>query len=128
VGRKVEGNGADFCRRLPWKRKFVWNGLTGVSELDEERLAKVAMVTTGCSQHYGGFRVTIVNKKSGAIDQTHFSFNDHLDRSLGARTDGRTDHDSFMVISYIAWDWYIAKPKTARPFCKAVEDHINLFL
>lgn len=118
-----------FCESLEWTRDIVWSGRTGMTRIDEDRLAKIEMATHGTHDHYPGVRVTILNKREGAVDQTFFSFNEHLDTSPEGRTDGRTlKHVHFEVIGHCGWEFHIAKPKTTRPFCAAVERHIEMFV
>lgn len=123
-----------FCESLEWKREIVWSGRTGMTRLDEDRVAKIVLCTLGTHQHYPGFRVTILNKREGVVDQTYFRFDEHLDKSLESRTDGREGFPgspknlTFQVISHCGWHFHVAKPKTTRPFCEAVERHIDMFV
>jgi len=123
-----------FCESLEWSREIVWTGRTGMTRIDEDRLAKIELTTCGVHEQYPGVRVTILNKREGVVDQTYFRFDEHLDRTLGGRTDGREDFPgsprnlTFQVIAHCGWHFHVAKPKTTRPFCEVVEHHIEMFV
>jgi hypothetical protein len=123
-----------FCEKLEWSREIVWSGLTGMTRIDGDRLAKIELAATASLRtDYPGFRVTILNKREGEVDSTYFRFDEHLDCTLTGRTDGREDYPipqnrTFQVIAHCGWDFYIAKPRTTRPFCEAVERHIEMFV
>lgn len=123
-----------FCESLEWSREIVWSGLTGMTRIDGDRLAKIELATAGVHESYPGVRVTILNKREGMVDQTYFLFDEHLDRTAEGRMDGRWDFPkspknlTFQVIAHCGWGFYLAKPKTTRPFCEAVERHIEMFV
>lgn len=122
----------DFCKSLEWRREITWTGLTGLTKLDDERLAKIELATRSRGGEYPGFLVTILNKTEGKVDSTYFRFDDHLDGTLESRTDGRKDYPmgknkTYHVASSCGWDWYIATPKSTRLFCEAIEGYIGAF-
>jgi len=116
----------DFCRSFDWSINIHWSGLVGMHQFVGDRVVKIQLVTRATHEHYEGFRVTILNKNEGPIDTTVFWFSDHLERDLEKSSD---DHrHRFEVISYVGWKWaYGAAPKSLRPFCEAVEYHLNFF-
>lgn len=124
---------AGFCNSLPWGLVIDWFDLVGIHKLGKDRRVKIELATHGTSDHYPGFRVTILNKHEGKVDSKYFQFDDYLDRSPTARTDGRDDYPTggkgrcYEVIGYCGWHWYIATPKSAVPFCSAVKAYIGLF-
>ena len=123
----------EFCESLPWKRKIKWTGLTGLTQIDKERLAKIELAITDTIGDYPGMRVTILNKREGTVDKTYFLFDDHLDRRMTARSDDRSDYGTdpryrcYKVYSHSDWHWYIAHPRDARPFTEAIENYIGAF-
>ena len=110
-----------FCQSLEWDIDIRWSGLVGLHAIDIVRLAKIELVTRGYADHYRGFLVTVLNKHEGVVDKTYFPFTDHLDEC------GPADHKGFEVISYVAWRWYRSVPETTRPFCAAIESHLDFF-
>jgi hypothetical protein len=122
-----------FCKSLDWNLPFSWFDLVGIHVLDQDRRARIELATYGTSDHYPGFRVTILNKREGKVDEKFFQFDDYLDRSLAARTDGRDNYPTrglgrcYEVIGHCGWDWYIATPKDTQRFCGAVEAYIEAF-
>jgi hypothetical protein len=125
----------EFCRSFDWilDWKKIWKyDRTGIYQIDGARLAKVELSTYGTAGQYEGFRVTVINKVTGKVDEKFFRFDDYLDPSLDARTDGRKDYPiggnrCFEVVYHCGWDWYIARPRTTRPFCQAVESYVESF-
>jgi len=116
-----------FCKSLDWKIPIHWFDLTGIFEFpgDEVRRAVITLRPTTTHDHFDGFEVQIVNKHEGMVALKCFSFNDYLSERSDARDDYR---DGFGVIAYCGWEWYIAIPKTTRPFCEAVEAYIALWM
>lgn len=119
---------AVFCASLEWSIVIQWFDTTGMHELSSNRVAKLSLHYPSTVGHHSGFRVEIFNKKSGRIDTKFFRFDDFLDRS--ARTDDRKDYPlgtntCFQVIDHCGWRWYIAQPRTTKPFCEAVEKYID---
>lgn len=120
-----------FCASLPWEEDITWLDLTGIIVMDEDRRAKVELSTRGVCGEYPGFLVTVLSKRTGTIDSKFFRFDDYLDRKAD-RADGRKDYPlgkntCFHVVSHCGWDWYIAKPRDARPFTEAVESYVGAF-
>jgi hypothetical protein len=127
-----KGTKDGFCRSLGWGIDIRWFDLAGLHRLDGERSAKVELATRGTSGQYEGFLVTVLNKREGKVDSKFFAFDDYLGRSLKSRTDGREDYPlgdnvCFHVSSHCGWCWYIAEPKSARPFTEAVEAYLEAF-
>lgn len=122
----------DFCKSLPWTREILWTGLTGFTKIDEDRLAKIELADRSVRGEYNGFRVTILNKREGKVDETFFAFDDYLAKDLNKRLDDRRDYPlqdnpCFKVVAHCGWHWYIAKPRSAKPFTEAVEGYIQMF-
>ena len=128
-----QGTKDGFCKSLNWEIPIEWFDLTGLHKLDEDRNAKIELATRGTMDHFPGFSVVILNKREGEVDRKFFKFDDYLDRALKARTDGREDYphsagnSCYEVTSYCGWEFYIAKPKTTRPFCAAIEAYVGSF-
>jgi len=137
VAKKTEGkptSKAEFLQRLDWspvealKLPTEWIGSDLYVTLDDTRRAVVALKTHNCADHYERLVVRVVNKHEGEIDSQSFGFDEHL-KDVG-RIDTR-QHDypdqSYGVISYVAWDWHLAVPKTTEPLTKAVAAYLALF-
>lgn len=122
----------EFCRSLWWKIDIHWSGLVGLHRLGDKRVVKLVLDTHGYVKHYPGIRVTVLNKEEGPVDVTYFEFDEHLDTSMDGRADDREDFPlhgnvTFEVIEHCGWQWYIAVPETTRPFCAAIEAHLDFF-
>ena len=92
------------------------------------RLARIEPAASGTSGQMEGLRVTILDKLCETIDSKFFRFDDYLSE----RSDGRGDYPlrgnpTFMVITHLGWDWYIATPTTTAPLTEAVTRYIDLF-
>lgn len=148
---KESGTKTEFCKSLEWKIEVKWLDKTGFHKLHDGRVARIELESQGTSGEYPGFLVTILNVKEGKVDSKYFQFDDYIDTSSKGRTDGRAYDDStspsrpaahaypsggkgrcFTVIvhngwNYTGWSWYIANPRTTRPFCEAIEEYIELF-
>jgi hypothetical protein len=131
----------NILRGLDWSKGFKlhWNGRVAVHELTKDRLVKVEFEESNGGTHISGARVTVINKVTGPVDATDFFFRDHLSTLKKDRTDDRAEgkHEWGSSASQNihlyggrgqAFDWYIAVPKTTRPFCEAIEAHIKRFL
>lgn len=130
--RTKHGEKARFMKALEWDIAIEWFDRTGYHVIDERKRAKIELITTGTSQHFTSVRVQILDKEDGKIDEKVFKFDDYLENSKSMRKDGRDDYPlggniCFEVITYVGWHWYIAEPKTTRPFCKAIEDWTKVF-
>ena len=115
-----------FCEALPWSLDFLWQGMSGVHRLDDERRATVELAIRGYGDHYPGMNVTIASKRAGTIASKYFRFDDFLSE----RADNRTDHPigkntTFEVVAYCGWKWYIATPAHPEHFTQAVEAWIE---
>lgn len=121
-----------FCLSLDWNMEFSWYDLAGFHQMKNGNIAKIELHEYGTMGTYPGFRVQIISKKSGIVDSKFFEFDDYLDRKEN-RVDDQDDYPNsprngcFMVISHCGWKWYIAEPKTTRPFCEAIESYISNF-
>lgn len=134
-----KGTKTDFCKSLDWKIKIEWLDKTGFYKLRDGRVVRVEPDTQGTLGEYPGFLVTILGVKEGKVDSKYFRFDDYLDPSSKGRRDGRAKDDStsnpypggkgtcFHVSAHTGWGWYIAEPKTTRPFCEAIETYIEYF-
>jgi hypothetical protein len=123
---------SDFCKSFDWSIEINWFGLSGLHSLGNNRNAKIELATRGTSGHYPGFLVTIINNHDGKIDQQFFEFDDYLNTSTSGRIDERNNYPlnggrCFEVVSHTGWGWYIAKPKSTRPYCRAVETYLGMF-
>ena len=119
-----------FCRKLPWAIEIDWFDLTGTHPLDDNRYALVELSEGGTCGTYPGVRVMIVSKTAGQINSKYFLFDDYLSKDLRDREDGCTNYPlstntCFHVLAHCGWNWYIAVPRSARPFCEAVERWID---
>lgn len=124
-----KGTPEQFIRSLPWSIDVLWQGRSGVHQLDDDRRATITLSTSAgvtgmsTSDHWTGFDVKIVSKTSGPIVAKAFGFRDHLTE----RADTRSDHPNqkFEVIGYCGWKWYIAEPAHPEHFTQAVETWID---
>lgn len=122
---------ANFASSLAWSPEFKlhWNGFVGLHALDEDRVVKVELVEG--SHTVCRLRVTVLNKRTGPVDVTVFAFSDHLSFAMTDREDSREDWKGSMHAwnghGAHGWEWYIAVPKTTRPLCAAVEEHVRFF-
>lgn len=124
---------AYFCRSLEWKDKISWYDLTGIRNYGNGIIAKIEFSTLGTVGTYPGFLVTIIDKQIGIVDSKFFEFDDYLD-SKSNRADARKDYPDGRGCCFHVWTqnktdwkWYIAIPKTTRPFCEAIEAYISNF-
>jgi len=134
-----KGSKTAFCKSLEWQIKIEWLDKTGFYKLKDGRVVRIEPETHGTSGEYPGFLVTILNPKEGKVDSKFFLFDDYLDPTSKGRKDGRANDDStsspypvgkntcYHVIAHTGWKWYIAEPKTTRPFCEAVEQYVEIF-
>lgn len=126
----------DFMKELAFEIPITWRDASGTHRMDDDRHVNLSIITRGHTSHYTGVNVRVMHKKSGEIDRKFFLFDNFLDRH--ARSDNRELQDNgrpdyplnntcccFQVISTCGWFWYIAVPKTTRPFCEAVEGWIE---
>ncbi len=121
-----KGTKTGFCSSLEWKLKLQWLDKTGIHKLKDGRVVRIELETSGTYETYTGFLVTVMNPKEGKVDQKFFAFSDYLtERSDDRQKDQPGSH--FQVIAHTGWRWYIAVPKTTRPFCEAVEAYIKVF-
>lgn len=121
-------NKTDFCQSLPFPKKVKWYDLTGVVQIDRERVAEISLVTRHTHQHYEGFEVKIIGKKTGAISKKTFWFNDYMARTEDvAKHPNASFQQGFGVIAYTGWDWYILRPseKAQNQYVKAIIDWID---
>lgn len=122
---------ADFASSFDWSPEFqiTWHGFVGLHALDSDRVVKIELLES--SQSVGSVRVTVLNKKTGPVDATVFSFTDHLSADMKDRTDDRSDFErtpsAWCGHGRHGWEWYIAVPKTTRPLCAAIEEHVRFF-
>jgi len=122
-----------FCSSLEWSVPIKWLDLTGMFQYPDGRLARIELSTRGTVGHYPGFLVSIVSPTAGPIDKKYFRFDDYMSRELEHRKDDRdnwpmsADGLCFHVCDHCGWKWYIAEPKTTKPYCEAVETYIGLF-
>ncbi len=124
---------ASFCRSFEWiyGSDITWLDKTGIERLPDGRVVRYELETHGCQGTYVGFLVTILNPREGKIDSKMFLFDDYMNIRSN-RSDDRLKgphayHDGFVVISNLGWRWYIAEPKTTRPFCEAVRAYVEAF-
>lgn len=126
-----KGSKTAFCKSLDWQIKIEWLDKTGFYKLKDGRVARIEPETHGTSGEYPGFLVTILNPKEGKVDSKFFLFDDYLDRANRKDT-GKNPYPigkntCYHVIAHTGWNWYIAEPKTTRPFCAAVEAYVEVF-
>ena len=130
----------DILAGLEWSPSFKlhWNGNVAVHEFSKDRLVKIEFERHDTK--IGSARVTVINKVTGPVDATNFHFRTYLSTRKADRADDRTEgkHEwgsrpGQNIHLYSsgrgdAFDWYIAVPKTTRPFCEAIEQHVRRFL
>lgn len=128
---RSEETKSGFCRSFDWKIDIRWFDLTGVTRIDDGRIARIQLETRGTHAQYEGFLVKVLNKREGVIDQKYFLFDDYLNPALKARTDGRDDYplrgNLCFKVHGPCWDWYIARPKSTRSLCDAIENWLEMF-
>lgn len=116
------GTAAQFLSALPFTIPILWQGQSGLHEIDDERRATLTIATHTTAGHYVGVRADIGSKLHGPITSKFFPFDDHLT----GRADDRADYPlgnnkCFMVIEHCGWGWYIAVPAHPEEFTQAVE-------
>jgi len=124
-----------FCASLAWRIKINWFDLTGMHALDDARVVKIQLSDPRTVGIFVGFSVEIINKVTGKIDSKLFRFDDYLSADMASRSDTRRDYpvagNSCYHVDINGYrkecDWYIAKPKSTKPFCEAVESYIASF-
>jgi hypothetical protein len=121
VSRAKAGDKAKFCRSFKWKIEIKWFDRVGVHQLPDGRLARIEIVTRGTVGDYRAFKVSILSKQEGVIDQHVFAFDDYFAET----TDNRIER--FEVVEHCGWKWYIEKPRTTRPLTAAIEEYIATF-
>ncbi len=116
---------AVFCRSLEWQREIKWFDRVGYIQLDVDRRIKIEL-TSGTSEQFSRFTVSLISKTKGPLDAKTFRFQDYLDAEK--RKDDRPDHTGeFYVYPNSGWEWYIAIPASTRPLCAAIEEWITLY-
>lgn len=104
-----------------------WHGNVGYVALNACVVARVELSDRGYQGHFDKLEVQIIHRASGKLDVLTFEFNDYLTQA--DRVDGRNDQPDQR---FHAWassgkstlDWYIAKPKTAKPVSNAINEYL----
>ena len=87
--------------------------------------AKLTLSTSGTHQHWTGFTLKIVSRKSQeVVDTQTFKFSDHLVKQAGSR-----DHTKFEVIQHCGWVWYIMTPTihSIDHMMSTIEKYISMY-
>jgi len=120
----------DFMESLEFEIDVTWRDKSGTHKLDDNRHVSIVLATSGTHDKYPGVKVTVYHNQNGALGSHYFRFDDFLDKDK--RIDQRPDYPGgdrrtlhFQVIGHCGWYWYIATPKTSRPFCEVVEGWIE---
>jgi len=108
-----------FCRSFEWGIDILWLDLVGLTPIDENRRARIELCINNSHDHYRGFRVTILNKFEGIVDQKRFWFYDYFEKPKNMR--------SHEVVAYCGWKWHCERPSSTRPICEAIERYIKVF-
>ena len=134
MGSPVDREGrtaVDFLKQLDFKIPIKWTDRTGTCLIGDGKHAKLELDTYGTHRHYPGMRVSIMHKRNGKLDTRYFLFDNYLDITDKGRKDNRQGdyplgrNRCFEVIQHCGWGWYIALPKTTRPFCQTLEGWID---
>ena len=110
----------DFFKSV---KNITWYDQQGVMELDKDRLVFFEIDDVGTRDNYNGYRVKILNKSSGLIEQRFFLFKHHLEFNH------RSDRDLFYHIWYNngKFEWYISTPKNTKKMVDIMMDWVNKF-
>jgi hypothetical protein len=88
-------------------KKIQWYDTKGILKINENLKAVIILSTLRISEHYEGYKISIVNKNGGKVDSIFLKFKDNLK----TRVDNRPDYiGDFEIIEYCQCDWYIAQP------------------
>lgn len=128
--RPAPGSAEAFLSGLPWTVPIQWYGTQGTLALDDDRrvvLTPSDVLTNGirhCGSYYG-IQIKVVSKTAGRVVGHALRFDDHLDHD-DVEPHPNLHHDpGFHVWTQHGWDWYIRRPRDARPFTRAVEAWIG---
>lgn len=107
-----------------------WHGNVGYVTLGQRTVARIELSEFGYQGRWSGFRVTITDGVNGRVDECNFMFHDYFDAK--DRVDGRVQEHPNQA--FHAWssnggpvDWYIAKPKSAKPISSAISEHLRFW-
>ena len=120
-------NRTEFCEAFEWKIPIRWYGITGLHQMDPITIAKVSLHDPITSGSYTGFRVKIIRKDVGLIDDLVVSFNDFLPPPVPGVTGSQ-----YLALAPDAFrgsqvDWHVHKPTSTEAICRAVEEYINTY-
>lgn len=117
----------EFMASLPWTIDVLWQGKSGVHQLDDDRRVTIELAIYGYADHYPGCRVKLFSKTNGEIVAKYFNFNEYL--ALRDVTPESEAHPSLKHVQDLhVWSdgtWYIAVPRDPSPFTQAIETWID---
>jgi hypothetical protein len=102
---------------------ITWYDHSGIMELDNNKIVIFEIDDVGTRDHYNGYRVKILNKHNGVIEQKFFKFQHHLEFNH------RSERDKY----YHVWlnngnfEWYISRPKNTMVMVNTMMDWISKF-
>ena len=91
-------------------KNITWYDHSGIMELDNNKIVIFEIDDVGTRDHYNGYRVKVLNKNEGVIEQKFFKFQHHLEFNH------RSERDKY----YHVWlnngnfEWYISRPKNTK--------------
>lgn len=111
-----------FCASLPWEIPILWQGKSGVHQLDGDRRVVIELSTWGHGDEYPGFWVEIISKTNGLVVKKYFKFDEYL--FLADISESSASHPNVHTVkSFHVWRegrWYIREPRDPSPFTHAV--------
>jgi len=108
---------------------FSFLGNKAIIPFKSKKVAEVSFASSITSGQYKGLLVTISHKENGNISDNVFYFEQYL-----GKTANRRHHASSTITEMYVWqdrgnhEWYIVRPTTCLPICKAIEDYIILYM
>jgi hypothetical protein len=110
---------------LEWSADVAWSADQGIVLMDRDRRAVITL-RIDINGNAGSMHVAIVHKRRGTIAERSFTFGDYLSKEMAHRKDQRADYMGGIYAARLGGPlhWYIAEPKSTKPFTSAVEAYI----
>jgi hypothetical protein len=114
-----------------YDQTIIWYDKKGVLKLNEEINVEITLVTGNITGRYEGYKVVLINKKSGIVTEHYFNFDTYMKK----RIDNRSDYtQGFCILDNVVneandYYWYIAKPdpKEVTDMAQTIIGYIYLY-
>jgi len=91
-------------------KNITWYDQSGVMELDNNKIVIFEIDDIGTRDHYNGYRIKVLNKHNGVIEQKFFYFKHHLEFYHR----GERDKYYHVWLNNDKFEWYISRPKNTK--------------